>query len=209
MANNIYNLIILDKSGSMTSIRTEAVNGLNETLGTIRSVAKKNPESKQYVSLLAFCGCAMDYLYENENALEAKNLEPKDFEPCCCTPLFDAIGQACTKLHKLLKGDPDANVSVTIITDGYENASREWNHNDIKSLIEMYKKEGWLFTYIGADHDVEKVAMSISITNNLKFEKSSAGTKKMFKKSNEARQRWMNVACEKNMTTADNDNYFD
>lgn len=209
MANNIYNLIILDKSGSMSSIREEAVNGVNETLGAIRAFVKKNPESKQYVSLIAFCSCGREYILRNENGAETRNLKYEDYEPCCCTPLYDAIGEGCTTLHKLLKGDPDANVSVTIITDGYENASKEWSGDDIKNLIETYRKEGWLFSYIGADHDVEKVAMSLSINNTLRFKKSKKGFEEMIAKELDARSKWMDGAMQCKMSIDLNDNYFD
>jgi hypothetical protein len=83
------------------------------------------------------------------------------------TPLYDAIGNTITKIHKLMENEENAIASVTIITDGYENASKEYSHKAIKSLIEAYKSEGWLFAYIGADHDVETVSYSLSIDNKL------------------------------------------
>ena len=208
MANNIYNLIILDRSGSMCSIRKEAIAGVNETIGSIRATARKNPDSKQYVSLLLFCGCTINYVYENCESSQVKEFSAADYEPCCSTPLYDAIGNSCTTLHKLLKGDPDANVSVTIITDGYENASKEWNHQSIASLIKMYRNEGWLFAYIGADHDVEKVAMQININNTLRFEKSTEGTKEMFRKYGRSRTAWADQACCAKMPTEANNSFF-
>lgn len=208
MAHNIYNLIILDRSGSMSSIRNEAVSGVNETLGTIRAFAKKHPDSTQYVSLVAFCDCGKDYLYDNINVLQAENLSADDYSPCCCTPLYDTIGEACTRLHNIVKGDKGANVSVTIITDGYENSSREWRGPAVKSLIEMYRREGWLFAYIGADHDVEKVAMTLSINNTLKFEKSTEGTRNMFKHQNSCRTAWMEDAAECQMAPSANEGFF-
>ena len=80
-------------------------------------------------------------------------------------------------------------VLVTIITDGYENASLEYSGNAIKSLVETLKKEGWVFAYIGANHDVESVATNLSITNVMNFEATSVGTRTMSAKLDNARAR--------------------
>lgn len=208
MAHNIYNLIILDRSGSMTSIRNEAVNGVNETLGTIRSFGRRNPLSRQFVTLLAFCSCEMQYIYNCAEASTTRNIRPDDFRPCCCTPLYDAIGLSCKEISRALKSDPDAKVSVTIITDGYENDSKEWNGPTIKKLIESLKAEGWLFAYIGADHDVEKAAMTISIENTLTFDKTPQGTARMFEQERACRESWMAEASCDCAPGCCNENYF-
>ena len=79
------------------------------------------------------------------------------------------------------------NVLVTIITDGYENASREYSGKAIFQLIEGLKAKGWIFTYIGANQDVEKVASSMGIRNSLCFEATPEGIKEMFKMESESR----------------------
>lgn len=171
MNSKIYNVVILDKSGSMTSIRKQAVDSVNETFGCIRSMRKKNVEQEQFVTLVAFCGCEQKVIYENTPIEKVNNITPSDYEPCCMTPLYDAIGNVCTRLHTTVKDDETASVAVTIITDGYENASREFSGKAIKALIEAYKQEGWMFAYIGADHDVESVAFNLSIDNTMTWEK--------------------------------------
>ena len=197
MARKIHNLIILDRSGSMSSMCDAAVASVNETIGTIQSFIKKNPESKQTISLVTFCSCTKEYLFDMINAKSAKKLKSKDYTPCCCTPLYDTIGEACTRLHNAIENEEDVAVSVTIITDGYENASQEWNQQAIKSLIERYKKEGWLFAYIGTDHDVESVAFSLSINNHIKFKKSNEGFQDMACYESRARNRWMDKIINK------------
>ena len=107
------------------------------------------------------------------------------------TPLYDAVGNTITAVHRLMEGDNNAIASVTVITDGYENASKEYSHKAIKSLIEAYKNEGWLFAYIGADHDVEAVAFNLSIDNHMAFEKSEEGIRRMFCKFNLSRDRYL------------------
>lgn len=178
--NRVYNVIILDKSGSMTSIAKQAIDGVNESIAAIRRCQEKHPEQDNLLTLVAFCGCEIKKIYEQCPIADVKNITNNDYQPCCMTPLYDAIGNTITTVHRLTKDEKNTIVSVTIITDGYENASREFSHKAIKSLIEAYKNEGWLFAYIGADHDVEAVSFSLSIDNNLAFEKSKKGTKHMF-----------------------------
>lgn len=190
MNSKIYNVVILDKSGSMTSIRKQAVDSVNETFGCIRSMRKKNAEQEQFVTLVAFCGCEQKVIYENAPIEKVNNITLADYEPCCMTPLYDAIGNVCTRLHTTVKDDASASVAVTIVTDGYENASREFSGKAIKALIEAYKQEGWMFAYIGADHDVESVAFNLSIDNTMTWEKTEEGTEKMAKIVNESRMQW-------------------
>lgn len=190
MNSKIYNVVILDKSGSMTSIRKQAVDSVNETFGCIRSMRKKNAEQEQFVTLVAFCGCEQKVIYENTPIKKVNDITLADYEPCCMTPLYDAIGNVCTRLHTTVKDDESASVAVTIITDGYENASREFSAKAIKALIEAYKQEGWMFAYIGADHDVESVAFNLSIDNTMAWSKTEEGTVEMTQKVNESRMKW-------------------
>lgn len=209
---NYHNLIILDRSGSMESIRSEAIDGVNETLGAILSFAKNNPDTRQFVTLVMFCGCSIERVWDHVDVKKVKKLTAHDFVPCCTTPLYDAIGQSCTRQLTKSINDPHCKHSVTIITDGYENSSREWNIRSIAEFISGLKSKGWLFAYIGADHDVERVAMTISIDNTMKFQKTSRGTKEMFRRENLARQSWMSRAkgCSSDeMMNECNSSYFE
>ena len=180
----VYNVIILDKSGSMTSIAKQAIDGVNESITAIRRSQEKHPEQDNLLTLVAFCGCEIKKIYEQCPIGEVAPITSRDYQPCCMTPLYDAIGNTITAVHRLMVDEKNAIASVTIITDGYENASKEFSHKAVKSLIEAYKNEGWLFAYIGAEHDVESVSFSLSIDNNLQFEKSEEGTRRMFNQYN-------------------------
>ena len=193
----IYNLVILDKSGSMESIRKEAIDGYNETLGTIRASQRKYADTQEhFVSLAAFCGCGINMIYDKTPILEVDKLTKAQYEPCCCTPLFDAIGMTVKKLKSDIKDVANATVVVTIITDGYENASKEWTADAVRKLVEEHKKEGWVFSFIGAGEDVLRVATEISIKNTLLWEKTSKGTGAMFSKVGKAQKRYYDrVEC--------------
>lgn len=187
----VYNLIILDKSGSMESIRTSAINGYNETIGAIKAAQlKHNDTQEHFISLAAFCSCGVDMIYDCTPINEATKLTKDKYNPCCLTPLYDAIGITVKALSKKTDALEDAAVLVTIITDGAENASTEWSGQAVKALIDERKEEGWMFSYIGADHDVESVAASISITNTVVWDKSEAGTTAVIDNENDARNRF-------------------
>ena len=100
------------------------------------------------------------------------------------------MGKTLTKLEKELKGDENHSVLVTVITDGYENDSREYSLAAVKALVEHLKDEGWSFAYMGTDHDVHAVSIDLSITNVVKFEKTAEETLETFKKERRARERW-------------------
>ena len=130
----------------------------------------------------------------DQEALE--KLTKAKYNPCCMTPLYDAIGKSIKTLEKKTADIEDVAVLVTIITDGMENASMEWTGQAIKKLIDERKEEGWMFSYIGADHDVEQVAATISITNTVVWTKTAEGTEAMIDNENMARERYFEkMAC--------------
>ena len=188
----VYNVIILDKSGSMSSITKQAIDGVNETIASIKRGQELHTEQDNILTLVAFCGCELRRIYEQTPIAEVTPITERDYKPCCMTPLYDAVGNTITAVHRLMEGDNNAIASVTVITDGYENASKEYTHKAIKSLIEAYKSEGWLFAYIGADHDVEAVAFNLAIDNHMAFEKTEEDTARMFDEFQSCRINYIN-----------------
>lgn len=207
MKKRVFNLIILDESGSMSSIERQAIDGVNETVQTIRAAQKKHPEQEHYVTLVSFNSDEVKTIYDKTEAERVEELSEKQYQPSCGTPLYDAMGNALTKLRKSV-ADDDV-VLVTVITDGYENASHEYNAASIKSLVESLKAKGWIFTYIGANQDVEKVASTISITNTLSFSASAVGTRQMFATEKKARTRLFDRLADNIEPCAMADDYFD
>lgn len=185
MKKKIYNLIILDESGSMQSIKPQAISGLNETMQTIKSAQENYENQSHYVTLVSFNTIRIKTIYDCCPANRIQKLNNHDYQPNACTPLYDAMGISLTRLKEEVK-DED-NVLVTIITDGCENASHEYSGKAIALLIEELKAKGWIFVYIGANQDVEKVAASMGIRNSLCFESDAEGTREMFKIESESR----------------------
>lgn len=188
MDMNVFNLIILDASGSMYSIKKQAVDGVNETIQTIKSAQKKDADMKQFVSFVSFNSDATRVVYDRVLADKVTELSPGDYVPNCATPLYDAVGTAVTNLRDYVT-DKDT-VLVTIITDGYENCSREFTGKIIYELIGELRKKGWVFTYIGANQDVEQVAKEMNIQNAMAYEATPTGAKQMFSMEHRSRGRF-------------------
>lgn len=187
----VYNLIILDKSGSMSQIADAAIAGFNETVGSIRSAQKQYAATQEhFVSLLPFCSCALEYVYDGVPVAEVRNLGSDDYQPCCNTPLYDAMGKGINDLHKKTKKMENAVVIVTVITDGMENASKEYGGAAIKALVDKMRDEyGWNFAYIGTNQNVEAVAHKLSIQNTMSFEYSSEGMNEAWRRERGSRSR--------------------
>jgi len=177
---NIYNLIILDESGSMGSIERQAVSAVNETIQGIRNAQKANSEQNYFLSLIVFEGSGVSGVRTVRDRVPIENIEdirPEEYRPGACTPLYDAMGLSINNLKKVTKkGDP---VLVTIITDGMENSSEEYSGRAIKDLVSKQRECGWTFAYIGANQDAVEVARELEIKNALNFEATEEGTEEM------------------------------
>ena len=185
----VFNLIIVDESGSMSIIRKQAFSGMNETLQTVRQMQKKFPEQQQLVTLVTFDSEHTTWHYDNSPVEKTKNLLWKAYNPCAATPIYDAMGKAISKV--MAQKTDDDNVLVTIITDGEENSSEEWTLKMIRTMIEKLKKQNWTFTLIGTDNlDVESMAHSFAIDEHMKFEQTEEGTKVMFARERRCRARY-------------------
>ena len=203
MKTRIFNLIIIDESGSMHSIKTAAINSVNETIQTIRAAQKKYEDQEHYVSLVSF-NDDVKTIYECVSAEEVKELTAESYEPDCCTALYDAMGISLNRLRK--KVAEDDKVLVTIVTDGYENASKEYSGKAIKALVDELKGKGWVFAYIGANQDVEAVAATISITNVMNFEATCEGTGAMSERLSKARQGFYGRLSRQTSFSAEDEN---
>ena len=185
----VFNLIIVDESGSMSIIRKQAFTGMNETLQTVRQMQEKFPDQEQRVTLVTFDTGHTTWHYDNRPASRTKDLSWKAYNPGGGTHLYDAMGAAISKVNaQVSDGD---NVLVTVITDGEENASQEWTLKMIRTMIEKLKKQNWTFTLIGTDNlDVETIAHSFAIDEHMEFHQDIEGTRAMFARERRSRERY-------------------
>ena len=177
---NIYHVIILDESGSMTAIEQQALSGINEVLSGIRKNQQEFPDQHHYVTIVTFEGNGMSGVKTRRDRVAVESVGDftrKDYCPGGCTPLYDAMGKTLVELETRI-GEGD-RVMATIITDGYENSSMEYSGKAVKNLVGRLRKKGWTFAYIGANQDAVEVARDLNINNALNFEATSSGTREM------------------------------
>lgn len=196
----VFNLIILDESGSMACVWAQTISNCNETLQTIFSAQKEFYATQDhFISIYTFQDAGplkSRYLLRNRPIAEARMLTAKDYRPNGCTPLYDAVGETLTDLEAVAETHDDAVASVTIITDGEENSSRRYSGSDVAKIISRLKEKGWNFNIIGANIDVESLAKDLHIDNTLKWEQTQEGTSSMGKKLNESQRSYYRAMAE-------------
>ena len=164
---------LLDRSGSMQSIKTDTEGGFAAFIEEQRSAA-----GQCRVTLAQF-DTHYDVVF---SGLDVADVPALDLQPRGSTALLDAIGRLVTDSGKQLAALPDAErpgaVIVAIMTDGMENASREWTHPAIKALVEQQTTAyGWQFMYMGADQDAIEVGASLGVhaDHSINYARGKAG----------------------------------
>lgn len=154
--------ILVDRSGSMDTMRTEMEFALNTFL------AEQADQPRQARVTLAQFDNAYDtvYCWQPIYDVPTYHLEPRN-----STALLDAVGMLVTesgaKLSSLPEAERPATVLIVIITDGYENASRLHTADSIKAMIKLQQdKYSWQFVFLGANIDSMTVANSYGIHSN-------------------------------------------
>lgn len=150
--------LILDRSGSMGGLESDTIGGFN-------SLIKKQWETEGTcrVTTVLFDD-RYEVLHDRIDVHDVPPMTQNDYYVRGCTALYDAVGKTIHRIERgLADGDASAKVIVAIITDGLENASREYRTRQVKSMIEAKKAAGWEFLFLGANIDAVTSAADIGI----------------------------------------------
>lgn len=155
-------VFVLDKSGSMDTIRDSTIQSTNDFVEQQRKVVTEMGVSAEKIrfSLITFNHRVQD-VYKNMKITDVPHLTRITFAPDGQTALYDAIGHAITTTNA-----ENSDVKVVILTDGFENSSETWDAKKIGDLIDKKKVEGWEFTYLGANRDSFAEGAKISLNQN-------------------------------------------
>ena len=169
-------ICVIDRSGSMESIRSDAIGGFNRFLAD-----QQEPEDPARLTMVLFDD-QYDITYNGADIHTVPLLTNKTFVPRGSTALLDAVGKTLNtvsaRLAEIPADDRPEKVIVAILTDGHENASREFSLSVVREMISHYSTDlKWDFIYLAASQDAfsEAGQMGISADNTLQFSQDSAG----------------------------------
>lgn len=171
-------IFILDKSGSMSGLEDDTIGGFNSMLEK-----QKELEGKAIISTVLF-NHSHHVIHNRLDIKEVSPLTRKQYRVSGTTALLDSIGRAINKIKLVyadtLREDRPDKVIFVITTDGHENASREYNYKQIKSMIgQVQEKYNWEFLFLGANIDAVSEARKFGIdeTRAVRYHSDKRGTK--------------------------------
>lgn len=158
--------ILLDRSGSMGSIKDDTIGGYNNFLSQQQAIP-----GDCTLTLTQFDTGGIDIVHENTPIANVPALNADTYQPRGGTPLLDALGKTIKSTGSALKAIPEDKrpdkIVFVIITDGEENSSHEYTKAQIKEMIEhqetLYK---WNFVFLGANQDAFAEARSMGISSS-------------------------------------------
>lgn len=169
-------VFIIDKSGSMHELKMDTIGGYNSMLEK-----QKKEEGDAFVTTILF-DTEYTVFQDHVKLDEAKTMTDDDYYTGGMTALMDAVGSTIDNIGKRLADTAEEErpetVIFVIITDGYENASKEYSKDAVRSKIEhQQSKYSWQFIYLGADIDAAAEASKIGISAKFarNYTKSSKG----------------------------------
>lgn len=181
---------ILDKSGSMGSVKDATISGFNEYLKTLKKDAKGCEFS------LTLFDTVVKTPYVGEPLKNVKELDSKSYVPDGMTALYDAVCKTIEDAKK--KVTKGVKVLTVIMTDGEENASKEYTEKNLKELVSnLEATKMWSFVFLGANQDSWKNAgawgfASSNIANFNQTDKGITATFAMVASNTSASLRSMN-----------------
>ena len=154
-------VFILDRSGSMSGLESDTIGGFNSLLD------KQKRESGSCTVTTVLFDNAYELLHDRIPLNGVNNITGKEYFVRGSTALLDAIGRTVDKIanaeRQTAESERAEKVMVVIITDGMENASREYRFDRVREMIDQEQKAGWEFLFLGANIDAIKTASSFGI----------------------------------------------
>ena len=180
-------VFILDRSGSMSGLESDTIGGFNSML------EKQKKEAGDAVVTTVLFDNTYRLLHDRFDIHNVKPITESEYYVGGSTALLDAVGKTIYKTVNVQRhagpGEQADKVMFVIITDGMENASREFTYAQIRSMIEHEKdKYGWEFIFLGANIDAESVAGRYGINPNraVNYYTDAQGVKNTYESINEA-----------------------
>ncbi len=148
-ADRVHVAVLLDRSGSMSSIADDTIGGFNTFLAEQRKLT-----GEARITLVQFDGQDPQQIVADALPVAAiTDLNSNIYRPRGNTPLLDSLGVLIGRLDRRVAADPDEFQLVAVITDGYENASVRFSRSQIAEMVADRSAAGWAFIFLGANID--------------------------------------------------------
>ena len=188
MRKNLTEIVfILDRSGSMSGLEADTIGGFNSMIEK-----QKKAEGEALISTVLFDNTS-EVIHDRVSVQNIKPMTDEDYTVRGCTALLDAIGGAIHHIgnvHKYARAeDVPEHTMFVITTDGMENASRQYDSEKVKKMIERQKeKYGWEFLFLGANIDAVETARNFGISEDraVNYHSDSEGTQLNYEVVSEA-----------------------
>ena len=174
-------VFILDRSGSMSGLEADTIGGYNSMLKK-----QQKEEGEVLISTVLFDD-RTEVLHDRVPIDRVRPITEDDYYVRGCTALLDAVGGAIHhigNIHKYARSEDVPEKTLFIITtDGMENASRRYNYDKVKKMVERQKNRyGWEFIFLGANIDAVEVAgrFGVAASRAVRYECDEAGTQLNF-----------------------------
>lgn len=150
--------ILLDRTGSMASLWDEAVTSVN---AYIHELKMEGAPDRLTLAAFDFYEGTMrfDILRDSDPIKTCADLGAEEVMPRGGTPLLDALGKIITMAEE--KGE--AKTAIVVMTDGFENASREWSLASARAAVERVEKKGWQVSFLGVAFDGFAQARAVGV----------------------------------------------
>lgn len=178
-------ICVIDKSGSMDAIKSDAIGGFNNFL----EAQKKEPE--EAIMTVVLFDTNYEFYANGQNIKNVKPFDNNSYQPGGCTALLDAVGRTIDEVGRRLSKTPEADrpgkVIFVILTDGEENSSVEYSREQILEKIRhQTEKYSWQFLFLAANQDAIATAGDIGIQAEyaVNFDATEEGISKSYKAVN-------------------------
>ena len=176
--------MILDRTGSMESIKQDTIGGFNSYVAAQKSL----PTPATFTLVQFDSQDPFEVIHKFTDIQMVADLTGQTYVPRASTPLYDAVGRGINDLKASLGTLPEAlrpkKIVMVIVTDGQENASREFTGAQVRKMIADAKEAGWQFVFLSADESAisDSSSLNIDASNAAFFKKSSAGANEMWER---------------------------
>jgi len=176
--------MILDRTGSMESIKQDTIGGFNSYVAAQKSL----PTPATFTLVQFDSQDPFEVIHKFTDIQMVPDLTGQTYMPRASTPLYDAVGRGINDLKASLGTLPEAlrpkKIVMVIVTDGQENASREFTGAQVRKMIAEAKEAGWQFVFLSADESAisDSSSLNIDASNAAFFKKSKAGSSEMWER---------------------------